>query len=193
MTVLRFAGADFAPLGGMDLTLEAGERLWVQGASGSGKTLLLYLAAGLLYPRSGSVTLCGEPPRPDKVAMLFQNPDYQIIAPTVTADVRLNAASEEAAETALATTDCKHLADATIAGLSPGQRRRVALAGVLAAAPPLVLLDTPFAGMDRREADGLWAGVRAFAEGRTMTILATGPTPDSEPAETTVEVAQWHS
>ncbi|MEF8794291.1 ATP-binding cassette domain-containing protein [Thiohalorhabdus sp.] len=193
MTVLRFAGAGFPPLDGMDLSVGAGERLWLQGPSATGKTLALYLAAGLLNPRSGSVTVGDEPPRPGRVAMQFQNPDYQLLAATVRTDVQLNATSEETAEAALDITGCKSLADAALPGLSPGQRRRAALAGVLAAAPPLILLDTPFAGMDRTEAEELWAGVRTFAAGRALAILATGPAPVSEPEETTVEVAQWHS
>lgn len=192
MTVLRFAGAGFGPLGDMDLSLAAGERLWLQGPSCSGKTLALYLAAGLLNPRTGSVTVCGEAPGPGRVAMLFQNPDYQLLAPTVGTDVRLNAASEEAARAALDAADCQGLAEAAVTGLSPGQRRRAALAGVLAAAPPVVLLDTPFAGMARTESEDLWAGVRAFAEERGLAILAAGPAPASEPHETTAEVAQWH-
>lgn len=191
--MLQFTAAGFAPLGGMDLKLGAGERLWLQGPSGSGKTLALYLAAGLLHPRTGTVTVCGEVPRPGRVAMLFQNPDYQLLAATVGADARLNAASEEAAGAALDATGCRGLEGAALSGLTPGQRRRAALAGVLAAAPPLVLLDTPFAGMDRRESRDLWADAQAFAEERGLAILASGPAPDTEPEESTLEVAQWHS
>ena len=191
MTVLRFAGAGFGPLGDMDLSLAAGERLWLRGPAGSGKTLVLYLAAGLLHPRTGAVTVAGTAPGPGRVAMLFQNPDYQLLAPTVAADVRLNAASEETAGDALSAAGCEGLAEAALTRLSPGQRRRAALAGVLAAAPPVVLLDTPVAGMDRTESADLWAGIRAFAAGRGLAILATGPSPESDPPEPSLEVAQW--
>ena len=193
MTVLSLTDAGLGPLDGIRLALEEGERVWLRGPSGSGKSLLLYLAAGLLQPRNGSVSVNGGSPRPERVAMLFQNPDYQLLAPTVEADVALNAASTEAAEAAQAAAGCADLAQAAIGALSPGQRRKAALAGVLATEAPLVLLDTPFAGMDRAEAADLWSGLRAFFESRPTAVLGTGEPPLAGPADTIREVAYWHS
>ena len=188
MTALRLKAAGLGPLTGIQLDLGKGERAWLQGPSASGKTLVLYLAAGLLLPETGSVTLCGEPPRPGRIAMLFQNPDYQLIAPTVGADVRLNAASDEA----MHATGCAALSEASVTALSPGQRRRAALAGVLAARPALALLDVPFAGMGRAEAEGLWEPVAAFLAAHRIAVLATGEPPHPQHGDTTLVVAHWH-
>jgi energy-coupling factor transporter ATP-binding protein EcfA2 len=187
------AGAGFGPLAGIDLSLNPGERLWLRGPAGSGKTLVLYLASGLLQPRQGSVSVGGKTPAPGRLAMLFQNPDYQLLAATVSEDVALNAASPESAAAAQEAAGCRSISDASLAELSPGQRRKAALAGVLAAEAPLVLLDAPCAGFDREEAGAVWSGVLDFLEKRQTAVLATGEPPLAGPADTTWEVAQWHS
>jgi energy-coupling factor transporter ATP-binding protein EcfA2 len=176
----------------VELSLAPGEVGWAEGRNGSGKSLLLYLCAGLLTPASGRVTIAGEPPLPDRVTMLFQNPDYQLLSPRVDMDVALNATSDETASRALAATGLTHLGDRGPADLTPGQRRRAALAGVLAAARDVVLLDTPFAGMGREEARELWGEMRPFLTGQGSAVLITG-----EPVEETNgyrrwELAQWH-
>lgn len=192
MTALELAGVGRGPLSGIDLQLDAGQSGWLRGPSASGKTLALYLASGLATPAAGSVRVAGLPPEPGRVAMLFQNPDYQLLAATVGEDVRLNAASEQAAAAALATTDCQALAGTDIGALTPGQRRRAALAGVLATEADLILLDAPFAGLQAEEAAHLWQRVRAYAAERRMAILAAGDPPPAS-ADPTWEVALWHT
>jgi energy-coupling factor transporter ATP-binding protein EcfA2 len=193
VTGLRMAAAAAGPLAGIDLALAPGARGWLRGPAASGKTLVLSLAAGLVLPHSGSVAVAGAPPAPGRVAMLFQNPDYQLLAATVVEDVALNRASPEAADAALATAGASAFAEAAVGALTPGQRRRAALAGVLAAEPAVALLDTPFAGMEADEAAALWAGVAAFTEHRGIAVLASGPPPDGDGIATIWEVAQWHT
>ncbi len=180
------------PLAGVDLRLESGRIGWVQGPSGSGKTLLLYLAAGLVEPARGRIRVDEAPPGPGRVAMLFQNPDYQLVATRVADDVAMGA-EMAAVSPALAATGCNELADRPMDGLSPGQRRRVALAGVLAAAPPLVLLDTPFAGMGCREAAELWSAVRLFLVEQGCGVLITGEPPGEAPGDPVWDVTRWRS
>jgi len=192
VTALAMAAVEEGPLAGVDLELAPGQIAWLRGPSGSGKTLLLYVAAGLRVPAAGSVTVNGSQPGPGRAAMLFQNPDYQLLAATVGADVRLNAASPAAAAEALERTGSAAWAETGVTALSPGQRRITALAGVLATEAPLLLLDTPFAGMARGEAERLWSAARAFALERDAAVLATGEPPRDGPADPTLEVELWH-
>lgn len=191
MSRLRLAGVRFGPLTEVQLELAPGEIGWLTGPSGSGKTRILYLAAGLLAPEGGSVLLDGASPAPDKVAMLFQNPDYQLIASPVGEDIRFNAQSEETAREAERVTQCQDLAQCDPSALSPGQRRRVALAGALAAECPLLLLDTPFAGMGFEEAQLLCKAVRTFLKDRSTATLITGDPPDRTTSEKGWSVPNW--
>ncbi|SCY26477.1 ATP-binding cassette domain-containing protein [Thiohalorhabdus denitrificans] len=191
MSGLALEDVSLGPLGGVRLALGSGEVGWAQGATGSGKTLLLYLAAGLALPEEGRVILNGSAPEPDRVAMLFQNPDYQLLAPSVEADVGMNARSPEDAEATLELAGCRSFRDRAPESLTPGQRRRVALAGVLAAAPDLALLDLPFAGLGREEAERLWRSCRQRLVNAGATVLVTGE-PVGEAANDAIwEVEQW--
>jgi energy-coupling factor transporter ATP-binding protein EcfA2 len=192
VTGLGFEGVAAGPLTGVDLHLPAGAVGWLEGATASGKSLLLALAAGLVVPESGRVTIDGAPPEPGQVAMLFQNPDYQLLGGRVAADVALNAAGPEAVEAALAATGTEALRQADPATLTPGQRRRVALAGVLAARPAVALLDVPFAGQGRHEAVALWRAIRHQFTNQGTAVLVTGEPVDDTPGDHRWEVAHWH-
>ena len=192
MSRLLIEEAGRGPLSRIGLRLGPGEVGWLQGPSGSGKTLILYLAAGLLHPDTGRARVDGSPPGPGRVAMLFQNPDYQLVASRVAEDVEQGGRAREV-EAALTATGCQDFRDRSLEELSPGQRRRVALAGVLAACPPVALLDTPFAGMGRAEASRLCSGARAFLVERDCTVLATGEPPEESPGDTIWDVTQWRA
>lgn len=148
-------------LSGLTLSLAEG-RIGILGRNGSGKTTLLRLLAGLIAPTAGSLTLDGiEPWRDRKAALarlgiLFQNPDHQILFPTVIEELafglrqqgRTEAEARAAALARLAAEGRAHWADAATATLSQGQRHWLCLLAVLLMAPGTILLDEPFAGLD---------------------------------------------
>jgi cobalt/nickel transport system ATP-binding protein len=144
------------------LRIGSGERVALLGLNGSGKTTLLSAAAGLL-PFTGNIHVCGMPLSHatervvrDKLGFLFGVPDDQILFPNVMDDVafslqRRGVAREEArakAAVVLAQLGVGDLASCSPHHLSQGQRQRVALAGALVSAPPLLLLDEPSASLD---------------------------------------------
>ncbi len=184
-------GVGLPPLSGVQLALAPGEIGWLQGCSGEGKTLVLYLSAGLVVPESGSVYLEGGPPVPEKVAMVFQNPDYQLLGSNAGEDIGLNAPSPEWAREAARATGCADFLGHSPSALTPGQRRRVALAGALASGRPFLALDTPFAGMGSAEARALWQGIQGFLEDWDTTLLVTGEPPPGVHPDPVWQVGQW--
>jgi len=147
----------------VDLQVERGEFTAVMGANGSGKTTLLKLLIGLLKPTSGNIFIEGREIRTlkdtdifQRIGMVFQDPNDQLFAPTVEDDVafgvmNLGVSQKETAgvvDSALDSLGIVHLRDKAIHALSFGQKRRVALAGVLAMKPSVILLDEPTGGLD---------------------------------------------
>ncbi len=150
-------------LAGVDLTIARGERLAVLGPNGSGKTTLALHLIGALDRSAGEVTVTGlfvekrnlaEIRR--RVGLVFQDPDDQLLLPTVGADVALGPANlgltgEALAERVAIALDLVGLTDAAERApqhLSMGERRRAALAGVLAVHPEILVLDEPSANLD---------------------------------------------
>ena len=160
--VLR--GASFAIRGTAilsDLTLALTEaRIGILGRNGSGKTTLLRLMAGLIAPTSGTVTVDGIDPASDRKAMLtrigilFQNPDQQILFPTVAEELAFGLRqqghldAEARARAALAAEGRADWADRPVSTLSQGQRQWLCLLSVLLMEPATILLDEPFAALD---------------------------------------------
>ncbi|MGB0533077.1 MAG: energy-coupling factor ABC transporter ATP-binding protein [Paracoccaceae bacterium] len=138
------------------------QRVGVIGRNGSGKTSFARLLCGLLAPSSGRVRVNGNDLFKHRAAalktvgILFQNPDHQIIFPTVLEELSFGLTQQgqrkaEAMQNAtkiLQQFDRLDWAERTIATLSQGQRHLVCLLSVLAMAPPLLVLDEPFAGLD---------------------------------------------
>ena len=146
-----------------DVTLQASERrIGIVGRNGSGKTSLARVLAGLVAPSSGKLRINGVDVVKDRkaalrqVGILFQNPDHQIIFPTVEEEIsfgltQLKHAPQEATERTadiLARFNRSHWAKAAIHQLSQGQRQLVCLMSILAMQPRLIILDEPFAGLD---------------------------------------------
>jgi energy-coupling factor transport system ATP-binding protein len=149
-------------LNNVNLKIAAGELHLLVGVNGSGKSTLLRIAAGLLPPSCGSVTLCdsGIAPLPGDIGLVFQNPEDQLFATTVFDDIafglRNTGRGNDAAllreyvndaleDVALSPSDFSSRSPFTLSG---GQARRVAIATVLAMRQRVVLFDEPTSGLD---------------------------------------------
>jgi cobalt/nickel transport system ATP-binding protein len=147
---------------GLDFVVTAGQRVVILGPNGCGKTTLLYHILGLLEPEEGEVSVFGVNPARqfhlirERVGVLLQNTDDQIIAPTVWDDVsysprnygRSSVEVERLVNVALERVGIAHLRDKICHHLSGGEKRKVALAGALVLNPELLVLDEPFEGLD---------------------------------------------
>ena len=167
---LAFAYPDgHTALRGVDLRVEAGERVALLGPNGAGKTTLVLHLNGILRAGAGRVTVAGLPVQREhlreirrRVGVVFQDPDDQLFMPTVGDDVAFGPANfgvagdalRDRVRDALAAVDMAGFADRSPLHLSGGQRRRVALATVLACRPEILVLDEPSSNLDpvaRRE------------------------------------------
>ena len=140
-------------LDGVDLQLDSGEGVLVLGHNGSGKSTLAWILAGLLRPSQGSALLDGQPVDRaiGRVGLAFQHPRLQLLRSTVARDVAAAAgAGPEVVDAALASVglDSAAFAHRRVDELSGGEMRRVALAGIVARHPDVIVLDEPFAGLD---------------------------------------------
>jgi cobalt/nickel transport system ATP-binding protein len=175
---LRYAYPDGREaLRGLDLVVQPGERVAVLGPNGAGKTTLVLHLNGILEPSQGSVVVGGLPvtkanlaPIRQRVAIVFQDPDDQLFMPTVGDDVAFGPANAGLRGSALDERVDLALADVGMAEhraraphhLSFGQRRRVAVATVLAMEPDVLVLDEPTSNLDpaaRRELATILAGL----------------------------------
>lgn len=160
---LRFRYEDGAvALDGVDFQLFSGETVALFGANGSGKTTFVHHLNGLLAGE-GSVTVRGLPVKPPHLAeirrrlgLVFQDADEQLFMPTVLEDVTFGplnqgmdaATAEQQARAALDRVGVGHLAGRAPYHLSAGEKRRVALAGVLVMEPEILVLDEPTTFLD---------------------------------------------
>ena len=150
-------------LDGASLVVPHGESVALVGGNGAGKSTLLLMLAGLLEPNVGEVRIGDMAVTPGSrdfvrrtLGFVFQDADDQLFMPTVREDVafgplNLGASAEEAASlaaTALEVVGASHLADRAPYHLSGGEKRAVAIAGVIAMGPSVLLLDEPTAGLD---------------------------------------------
>lgn len=171
------------------LRVAPGERVVILGANGCGKSTLLKVLDGLVRPDAGRVEIFGEdltqaaaePTRlralHRRVGLVFQDSDVQLFSPTVREDVafgplQMGWESDEvdmAVERALEAMEVAHLADRAPCELSEGEKRRAAIATVLALDPEVLLMDEPTAGLDPRgKALLLDLLARLSQEGRTL-------------------------
>jgi cobalt/nickel transport system ATP-binding protein len=170
-------------LDGVDLHVEHGERVALFGPNGAGKTTLVFHLNGLLVGEGGLDVAGLEVGKETlselrtRVGIVFQDPDDQLFMPTVHEDVAfgpLNMGCERAevltrVEEALETVRMVHAAARPPHGLSMGERRRVAIATVLAMRPSLLVLDEPSANLDPRSRREL---IDVLAEiDRTMLVV----------------------
>jgi energy-coupling factor transport system ATP-binding protein len=155
------------------LVVPKGEFWMLLGTNGSGKSTLLKLMAGLMPPSSGTVEIL--PP----VGFVFQNPDHQLVMPTVGADVSFGLVAEKLAfqqirqrvEEALDAVSLLPLIRRPIYALSGGQKQRVAIAGAIARHCEVLLLDEPTALLDPDSQLDLVAQVQRLVKDRGLTAL----------------------
>lgn len=182
---LRYAYPDGTPaLEGVNLALEPGEKTALVGANGSGKSTLLLHLTGCLGPDSGEILQDGRPLGDDvdrarrMVGMMFQEPDDQLFMPSVLEDVAFaprasgtppREAAEKAAEM-LERLGISHLASRPPHRLSGGEKRMVALAGILVSDPEVLVLDEPSASLDPRSRRMIIATLQCM---KLPMILAT--------------------
>ncbi len=177
-------------LANVDIEIAPGERLAILGANGAGKTTLLMLLNGTLRPAAGEIRLDGQPTAYDKaslrrwrqrVGLVLQDPDDQLFAASVFEDVSFGPlnlsldAAEAAARVmgALEALRIADLADRPTHMLSYGQRKRAAIAGIVAMSPGVLLLDEPTAGLDPLGVTHLLAALGTLSERGTAIVFAT--------------------
>jgi energy-coupling factor transport system ATP-binding protein len=163
----------------VNLLVEPGEGVLIVGGNGSGKSTLAWIMAGVLRPSRGAVLLGGRPviAQVGSVGLAFQHARLQLQRSTVIRDLKAaGAADDQAAGAALRWVglDADELGDRRIDELSGGQQRRVALAGILARRPQVLVLDEPMAGLDGPSQAGL---VRLLADlrrrqGLTVVVIS---------------------
>jgi cobalt/nickel transport system ATP-binding protein len=161
-------------------------RIAVIGSNGAGKSTLFKHFNGIFKPTSGSVLVRGEPITKQNtkeirkfVGIVFQNPDDQIFAPTVREDVAFGPTNlgldpetiHHRVHEALRVVGIEHLADRPPHHLSGGEKKRVAIAGIIAMEPEVLVLDEPNAGLDPRGVADLNTFINSLSKKYGMTII----------------------
>lgn len=191
LTYLYSQGSVFekAAVQDVNLDIREGEFVGVIGHTGSGKSTLIQHLNGLLKPTSGRVFIDGEDiwehPKEIrkfrfKVGLVFQYPEYQLFEETVYKDIAFGPKNMGLSEAEvdrrvrsvaeLVGLKAKHM-DKSPFELSGGQKRRVAIAGVMAMTPDVLILDEPTAGLDPRGRDRILGEIREYHQGTNITIL----------------------
>ena len=160
-------------LNSCSLTVPKGKFWMLLGTNGSGKSTLLRLLAGLLTPNEGTIEIT------QPIGFVFQNPDHQLVMPTVGADVAFGLVQEKLTTAqvrhrvreALAAVNLLELERRPIYALSGGQKQRIAIAGALAHHCEVLLLDEPTALLDPDTQIELVAQVQSLVKSRGLTAL----------------------
>ena len=174
----------------VSLTIEDGEFVGIIGHTGSGKSTLVQHLNGLLKPSSGQILIDGEDLNGEhvnrralrqRIGLVFQYPEYQLFEETVARDIAFGPknqglSKEEIDERVRYAMDCVHLdyekySERSPFELSGGQMRRVAIAGVLAMKPSVLILDEPTAGLDPRGRDRILTMLEELHARDRVTIV----------------------
>ena len=174
---------------GLSLDIRRGEFLGIIGHTGSGKSTLIQHLNGLLKPSSGTIYLDGtdiwaEPKKIRsvrfRVGLVFQYPEYQLFEDTVRKDIafgpkNMGLDAREVERRVLAAIEAVGLDESVLDkspfALSGGQKRRVAIAGVMAMEPEVLILDEPTAGLDPRGRESILQLLREYHEKRGSTVV----------------------
>ena len=176
-------------LSDVNFEIEKGEFIGIIGHTGSGKSTLVQLLNGLLKPTDGKIYLNGkdiwEQPKKIrnvrfKVGMVFQYPEYQLFDETVYKDIsygpkNMGLSDEEIDEKVRSAAEFvglkKELLDKSPFELSGGEKRRAAIAGVIAMDPEVLILDEPTAGLDPLGRDALLSQIQDYHDVRKNTVI----------------------
>ena len=185
------AGTPFEHIALQDISfaVESGEFIGIIGHTGSGKSTLMQHLNGLLKPSNGSVLLGGKDLWSDKkftrqsrfrVGLVFQYPEYQLFEETVYKDIafgpkNMGLKAEEIDRRVREAAGFVGLTEAQLQvspfDLSGGQKRRVAIAGVIAMEPEVLILDEPTAGLDPEGREEILANIEAYRRAKNATIM----------------------
>ena len=191
LTHIYSAGTPFEhkALDEMNFSVERGEFIGIIGHTGSGKSTLMQHLNGLLKPTSGKVLLDGKDIWSDKkltrqarfrVGLVFQYPEYQLFEETVYKDIafgprNMGLSKEEIDRRVREAAGFVGLTEAQLQvspfDLSGGQKRRVAIAGVIAMEPEVLILDEPTAGLDPEGREEILANIQAYRQAKNATIM----------------------
>ena len=173
----------------VNFTAYPGEYIGIIGHTGSGKSTLIQHLNGLLKPTSGQVRLRGQDIWADKkkitqvrfhVGLVFQYPEYQLFEETVYKDIsfgprNMGLSEEEIDQRVRQSAQFVGLTEEQLElspfELSGGQKRRVAIAGVIAMEPEVLILDEPTAGLDPVGRDEILSNIRAYHDAKNATII----------------------
>ena len=177
-------------LDNIDLTIKKGEFVGIIGHTGSGKSTLIQQFNGILKPTSGDVFI-GDMNTKDKelaksglrykIGLVFQYPEYQLFEETIEKDIafgpkNMGLSEEEVTERVkeameIVGLDYEAKKDKSPFEISGGQKRRVAIAGILAMKPDILILDEPTAGLDPKGRDELFFQIKRLYEKNNITIV----------------------
>lgn len=173
----------------VSLTIRGGRITGLMGHTGSGKSTLVQLLNGLNKPTSGKVFVGGDEIWADpkkvssfafRVGLVFQYPEYQLFEETVRKDIAFGPGNmgldeqeiaRRVADSARFCGIADELLDKSPFDLSGGQKRRVAIAGVMAMEPEVLVLDEPAAGLDPRGREEILGGIRSYQRRRGSSVV----------------------
>ncbi|OCR02253.1 cobalt ABC transporter ATP-binding protein [Oscillatoriales cyanobacterium USR001] len=174
----------------LSLTISAGQKIAILGHNGCGKSTLLFLADGLYRCTSGIIDWQGKPLQYNssalnlwrqRIGLAFQDPERQLVAATVAEDISYGLCNLQLPKSeigkrlqqTLTDFSLTELANSPLHHLSLGQKRRVALAGVMALQPELLLLDEPTAYLDSLQTRNLFQELDRIHANGTTIVMAT--------------------
>lgn len=177
-----------AALQGLTFRAQQGKVTGILGGNGAGKSTLFLNLNGVLVPDSGSVVVCGQPVRYDRkgilevrrrVGIVFQDPDDQLFSADVYRDISFGGVNlglpegevRRRVEAAMERTGTAELRDKPTHALSFGQKKRVAIAGVLVMEPAVMILDEPTAGLDPQGVSDIMHLLSELRESLGMTVV----------------------
>ena len=180
---------EMTALDNFDIEIDRGDFVGIIGHTGSGKSTLMQLIDGLIKPAGGVLRIYGEDMFSDakttarlrkKVGLVFQYPEYQLFEETVYKDIAFGPKNmgldekevdrrvREAAGFVGITDEQLEVSPFDLSG---GQKRRVAIAGVIAMEPEVLILDEPTAGVDPVGREGILANIEAYRQAKNATIM----------------------